>query len=70
VATGTIAWFDATKGYGFIRLGDDTRDAFVHRNDVEKAGLTCAALKEGTRISFDVVVTHGKVKARRLRLPR
>jgi CspA family cold shock protein len=70
VATGTVISFDATRGFGFIQPDDGSRDVFVHQDEAEKAGLTRAALALGTRLAFDVVVNDGKIRARRLRLPR
>jgi CspA family cold shock protein len=49
---GTVKWFNATKGYGFIEPSDGTRDAFVHVSEVEKAGL--ATLNEGQKVEFDL----------------
>ena len=45
--TGTVKWFNATKGYGFIAPEDGSKDAFVHISAVERAGLT--TLGEGQR---------------------
>lgn len=50
--TGTIKFFNADKGYGFIKPDDGGRDIFVHITAVERAGLT--TLAEGQKISFDV----------------
>lgn len=50
--SGTVKWFDESKGYGFIKPDDDAGDdIFVHRTAVEKAGLE---LDKGDRVSFDV----------------
>ena len=48
--TGTVKWFNATKGYGFIAPEDGTEDVFVHVSAVERAGL--ATLREGQRVDF------------------
>lgn len=56
MATGTVKWFNATKGYGFIEPENGTKDVFVHISAVEKAGLS--SLKEGQKVSYDV--TPGK----------
>jgi CspA family cold shock protein len=49
---GTVKFFNAEKGYGFIKPDDGGRDIFVHITAVEKAGLS--ALSEGQRIAFEV----------------
>jgi cold shock protein len=50
--TGTVKFFNADKGYGFIKPDDGGRDIFVHITAVEKAGLK--SLAEGQKISFEV----------------
>jgi len=50
--TGTVKFFNAEKGYGFIKPDDGGRDVFVHVTAVERAGLK--SLNEGQRISFEV----------------
>ena len=50
--TGTVKFFNAERGYGFIKPDDGGRDVFVHITAVERAGLK--SLTEGQRISFDV----------------
>ena len=52
MATGTVKWFDATKGYGFIEPEDGSKDAFVHISAVERAGLR--TLNEGQKVSFEL----------------
>lgn len=52
MATGTVKWFDATKGYGFITPDEGGQDAFVHISAVERAGLD--TLKDGQRVSYDL----------------
>jgi CspA family cold shock protein len=49
---GTVKWFNATKGYGFIQPEDGGADVFVHISAVERAGM--ASLNEGQRIGFEV----------------
>ncbi|MEO0036289.1 cold-shock protein [Phaeospirillum tilakii] len=51
MSTGTVKWFNSTKGYGFIQPDDGAADVFVHISAVERAGL--ATLKEGQKLSFD-----------------
>ncbi|MDE0537915.1 MAG: cold-shock protein [Rhodospirillales bacterium] len=51
--TGTVKWFNATKGYGFIEPEDGGKDVFVHVSAVERAGLT--GLREGQKVEFEVV---------------
>jgi CspA family cold shock protein len=51
MATGTVKWFNAQKGYGFIQPDDGTKDVFVHISAVERAGMT--GLREGQKIGFD-----------------
>lgn len=52
VATGTVKWFNATKGYGFIQPADGGADVFVHISAVERAGLR--SLNEGQTLSYDL----------------
>ena len=53
MATGTVKWFNPTKGYGFIQPEDGSKDAFVHISAVERAGLT--TLVEGQKVQFELV---------------
>jgi CspA family cold shock protein len=66
VATGTVKWFNATKGYGFIQPDGGGKDVFVHISAVEKAGFS--SLAEGAKVSFDVVRNKGKESAENLRI--
>ena len=50
--TGTVKWFNATKGFGFIQPDDGGPDVFVHISAVERAGLD--RLAEGEKISFEI----------------
>jgi CspA family cold shock protein len=65
MASGTVKWFNATKGYGFIVPQDGGKDVFVHITAVQAAGLN--GLDEGQRVSFDVVKERGKDAATNLR---
>ena len=66
MATGTVKWFNAQKGFGFIQPEDGSKDVFVHISAVERAGM--AGLNEGQRISFDVEAgRQGKAAAVNLR---
>jgi len=68
MATGTVKWFNATKGYGFIQPDDGGKDVFVHVTAVQKSGLT--GLNEGQKISFDLASDRGKTSAANLKLAR
>jgi len=52
MATGTVKWFNETKGYGFIQPDDGGKDVFVHISAVERAGLR--GLTDGQKISYEV----------------
>ena len=66
MATGTVKWFNATKGSGFIQPDTGGKDVFVHISAVEKAGLS--GLNEGAKVSYEVVANRGKKSAERLRV--
>ena len=66
MASGTVKWFNATKGYGFIQPDGGGKDVFVHISAVEKAGLS--SLNEGAKVSFDIVSNRGKETAENLRV--
>jgi CspA family cold shock protein len=66
VTTGTVKWFNATKGFGFIQPDNGGKDVFVHISAVEKAGLS--GLNEGAKVSFDEVANRGKTSAENLRV--
>ncbi|MFD1694614.1 cold-shock protein [Roseibium aestuarii] len=53
MATGTVKFFNSTKGYGFIQPDDGAQDVFVHISAVERSGMT--TLNEGDKVSFEVV---------------
>ena len=59
--TGTVKWFNATKGYGFIRPDDGGNDVFVHVTAVEQAGLR--SLVEGQRVNFEAESGQRGLKA-------
>ena len=62
MSTGTVKWFNAQKGYGFIQPEDGSKDIFVHISAVERAGLQ--NLSEGQKLSYDVEPgKQGKVSA-------
>lgn len=65
MATGTVKWFNATKGFGFIQPESGEKDVFVHISAVERAGM--GTLKEGQRVSYDVVTERGKQAADNLK---
>ncbi len=61
MSTGTVKWFNTTKGYGFIQPENGGADVFVHISAVEKAGLR--ALNEGQRVEFEEQKERGKSAA-------
>jgi CspA family cold shock protein len=67
IATGTVKWFNPTKGFGFIQPTDGGPDVFVHISAVERAGMR--DLNEGQKISYDVVADRrtGKSSADNLK---
>ena len=66
MSTGTVKWFNAQKGYGFIQPDDGSKDVFVHISAVEKAGI--GNLQEGQKLSFEVLPgKQGKSSAENLR---
>ena len=67
MSTGTVKWFNAQKGFGFIQPEDGSKDVFVHISAVERAGMS--GLNEGQKVSFEVVADRktGKSSADNLR---
>ena len=64
MAIGTVKWFNAQKGFGFIQPDDGSPDVFVHISAVERAGMS--NLTEGQKLSFEVVTERGKKAASNL----
>ncbi|RCW78586.1 cold-shock protein [Phyllobacterium bourgognense] len=66
MATGTVKWFNATKGFGFIQPDDGGADVFVHISAVERAGMR--SLNDGQKISYELVRDNksGKMSADQL----
>lgn len=61
MAIGTVKWFNAQKGYGFIQPDDAGKDVFVHISAVERSGI--GNLGEGQRVSYEVETRNGKTSA-------
>jgi CspA family cold shock protein len=66
MATGTVKWFNPTKGYGFIEPQAGGKDIFVHISAVERAGLS--TLNEGQVVEYEVVANRGKEAAEKLKV--
>ena len=66
MATGTVKWFNPTKGYGFIESDEGGRDIFVHISAVEAAGLE--TLDDGAKISYELETNNNKTSAVNLQL--
>ncbi len=67
MGTGTVKWFNAQKGFGFIKPDDGSKDVFVHISAVERAGMS--QLNEGQKVSYDLVKNpkNGKEAAENLK---
>lgn len=63
---GTVKWFNATKGYGFVMPSDGGKDVFVHITAVQAAGLK--GLNDGQKVSYEVTMERGKAAATNLKL--
>jgi CspA family cold shock protein len=68
MATGTVKWFNAAKGFGFIQPDGGGQDIFVHISAVERAGLS--SLNDGQKVSFEAKTDsmRGKTSAENLRV--
>ena len=66
MANGTVKWFNATKGFGFIQPSDGGQDVFVHISAVERAGMS--NLSEGQKLSYELTKDNrsGKMSADKL----
>lgn len=58
MASGTVKWFNATKGFGFIQPDDGGKDVFVHISAVERAGLK--GLSEGQKVAYEIANERGE----------
>lgn len=65
MSTGTVKWFNSSKGYGFITPDAGGQDVFVHISAVEKAGMRF--LNENDKVSYDLVTEKGKTSAGNLK---
>lgn len=65
MSTGTVKWFNAQKGFGFIQPDDASKDVFVHISALQVAGMS--TLSEGQKVSYDVQQDRGKAAACNLR---
>ena len=61
MATGTVKWFNPTKGYGFIQPDSGGSDVFVHITALEAAGMR--SLNEGQKVSYELATNKGKTSA-------
>lgn len=64
MAIGTVKFFDAAKGFGFIQPENGEKDVFVHISAVQRAGMD--TLSDGQRVSYDVIEERGKLAASNL----
>ena len=64
--TGSVKWFNPTKGYGFIQPQSGGKDVFVHISAVERAGLS--TLNEGPIVQYEIVSNRGKESAENLKV--
>ena len=61
MSTGTVKWFNSTKGFGFIQPDDGGQDVFVHISAVQRAGLQ--GLNENQKVSYELETERGKTAA-------
>tara|TARA_B100001123_G_C15101363_1_gene943680 strand:- start:62 stop:280 length:219 start_codon:yes stop_codon:yes gene_type:complete len=66
MATGTVKWFNTTKGFGFISPDEGDKDVFVHISAVHQAGLQ--GLDEGQKVAYEISISRGKEAASNLKL--
>ena len=66
MAQGTVKWFNATKGFGFIEPTDGGSDVFVHISAVERSGMS--GLNEGQKVTYELESRNGKTSAVNLQL--
>ena len=64
--TGTVKWFNSTKGYGFIAPDDGSKDIFVHLSAVTKSGIS--NLRDGQKVSYTIEESQGKQSAINLKI--
>ena len=64
--TGTVKWFNPTKGYGFIQPSGGGKDVFVHISAVERAGLR--SLNDGQTVEYEIENNRGRESAANLRV--
>ena len=66
MAIGSVKWFNASKGYGFIAPEDGSKDVFVHISAVAQAGLN--GLNDGQKVSYELATDKGKTSAANIQL--
>ena len=66
MSIGTVKWFNAQKGFGFIQPEDASKDVFVHISALQMAGLS--TLSEGQKVSYDIQQDRGKAAACNLKM--